>query len=172
MRGSVLLTVSYSRLRADARIAAWVKLLALTAAHPETAYEAITIGRLPEKPDDEQGRVAVARIPPLADTPAGRLGAALEELGRLVALREEGLREPLPLPSRAGAAYAQALLHGGEPRKAAEAVWTTIWGYPKEDQAPESQIVFGGALPADALLERYAPALWEPLLSREAVEER
>jgi len=176
VRGSKLLGVGYSRLRAEARMTAWVQLLALTAARPDVPYEAITIGRPAEKPrNDERVRVAVARIAPLADTPADRAAVALAELSKLVALRDEGLREPLPLPSRAGAAYAQATRQGGDGRAAADAVWTSGWAgnfyFSREDEHPESQIVFGGELPPDELLDRYAAALWEPLLSRETVTE-
>ena len=110
VRGSALLGVGYSRLRADTRMTAWVRLLALSAAHPGVPYGAITIGRTAEK---DGGRRAATRgdrpARPACDTPAGRREVALEELAKLVALRDEGLREPLPLPSRAGAAYAQAI---------------------------------------------------------------
>ena len=152
VRGSTLLGVGYSRLRADARMTAWVRLLALSAAHPAVPYGAITIGRTAEKTaEDEPLRVAIARLAPLADTPAGRRAVALEELAKLVALRDEGLREPLPLPSRAGAAYAQAIRDGVAGREAADRVWTSRWAgnfyFSREDEQPESQIVFGGSCP-------------------------
>ena len=104
IHGNVLLSVSYSRLGPRQRIAAWVRLLALTAAHPDIPYEAVTIGRGSRARHGEDDRVAVARIPPLARDPARRVvELALEELGKLAALRAEGMREPLPLPGRTAA---------------------------------------------------------------------
>ncbi|HEV8623559.1 MAG TPA: exodeoxyribonuclease V subunit gamma, partial [Acidimicrobiia bacterium] len=43
--GLLLRSVSYSRLAPKQRLAAWVRFLALTAAHPDRAVEAATIGR-------------------------------------------------------------------------------------------------------------------------------
>ena len=43
--GDVLRSISYATLGPQHRIAAWVRLVALTAAHPERPFQAITVGR-------------------------------------------------------------------------------------------------------------------------------
>ena len=41
----MLRTVTYSRVNPRHRIAAWVRLLAVQAAHPGRAFESVTVGR-------------------------------------------------------------------------------------------------------------------------------
>ena len=111
VRGGVLLGVGYSRLGPRQRIAAWVRLLALSAAHPEVPYEAVTIGRGAETTAARTRRRRDRADPSArATTRRSAGGSALEELGKLAALRAEGMREPLPLPGRTAAAYAQVAL--------------------------------------------------------------
>jgi exodeoxyribonuclease V gamma subunit len=178
-------TVTYSRLAPKHRLTAWVRLLALTAAHPERAFAAATVGRGPGR-----APVAVARIAPLAADAAGRRAAALAELAVLVDLYDRGMREPLPLPCATAAAYAEAIATGADPRAAAGRAWTTEWNYEKEDMEPEHQLVLGGVASLDDLLappprpqERWAPEettrlgslarrLWDGLLAREEIAYR
>ena len=172
VRAGVLVGVGYSRLGPRQRIAAWVRLLALTAAHPEVPYEAVTIGRGNRDRKRDDDRVAVARIPPLARDPDGRRRQALDELAKLAALRAEGMREPLPLPGLTGAEYARVALGGGDPVAAALRVWTSSYDRGGgEDAEPEHQLVFARELPPIEPLARYAVALWQPLLARELLEE-
>jgi exodeoxyribonuclease V gamma subunit len=170
LRDHVLLTVGYSRLNARHRLGAWVRLLALTAAHPDTAWEAVTLGRSPRKGHT----VALARIPPLGGNPGARRAAAVTELEALLALRAEGLCEPLPLPSLSAAAWIAARQAGEDPDAAALAEWRSGFGrdgnlIEREDAEPENVLVFGAELPL-AGIRLFAPRLWEPLLSRETVE--
>jgi exodeoxyribonuclease V gamma subunit len=180
VRGSVLLSVSYSRLDARKRIAAWVRFLALTAAHPELPIEAVTVGRAPagarqgaDEVDDADvapSGVAVARLPQLGADPPTRAASARIELERLLALRADGLREPLPLPCLSAEAYAVTALRTSEdPVAAAAQVWSSRFGYDGEDREPEHLLAFGGVLNVDAMGPR-ALELWRPLLSRETVE--
>jgi exodeoxyribonuclease V gamma subunit len=160
--GGTIRTVSYSRVRARERIKAWVRLLALSAAHAERSYDSVVIGRArSERRYDAQ--VTVARIPPVPD--------ALEQLATVIELYDHGMREPLPLPPETAAAYAQS----GE--EAAREAWTSEWGYDKEDRAPEHVRVFGGVIPFEQLIaqpgfDEYAHRLWDPLLEREQVTDR
>jgi exodeoxyribonuclease V gamma subunit len=192
VRDRVLLAVSYSRLNARHRIAAWVRLLALTAAHPEVPYEAVTIGRS----RDQDADVAIARVPPLGRGPDERRAAALTELAALAELRRRGLREPLPLPCLTAAAYATAIVRerldppGAAIRAGIE--WTSEFDRNREDREDDHLLAFGGQLALAELLAfvpaaeeagpgwaaaeptrlgRLALRLWQPLLHREQLEE-
>jgi exodeoxyribonuclease V gamma subunit len=176
--GDVLRTVSYSRVGPRHRIAAWVRLLALTAAHPGRAFEAVTVGRAARG-----GGITVARIPPLD------AGEAREQLAGVLDLFERGMLEPLPLYCATSAAWAQARRAGGDPARAAEAEWKSPWNFTKEDQEPEHTLVLGGIKTLEDLLAeppragedwtvderarlgRYARRLWDGLLERERVTE-
>ena len=65
--GDTVRAISYSRVKPRDRLRAWVRLLALSAARPERAFESVVIGRA--RADARWAGVTVARIPPLADDP-------------------------------------------------------------------------------------------------------
>ena len=139
--GDVLRNVTYSRVAAKHRLAAWVRLLALTAARPERSFSAATVGRA-----GGSARVTVARIAPLAPD------VALGHLATLVDLHERGMREPLPLYSATSAAYADAAAGGSNAVAAARKAWKSEWSFDKEDRELEHQFVLGGVLDFDELL--------------------
>jgi len=151
--GTVLRTVTYSRLSARHRLAVWVRLLALSAAYPERPFEAVTVGRARSGAPDG-ARITVARIRPLG---AERAQVALE---RLVDLWDRGMREPLPMACLTSAAYAAARQAGEDAEKAARGAWESGWAFPREDAEPEHQLVFGGVLTLAQLMEA-APAQGE-----------
>jgi exodeoxyribonuclease V gamma subunit len=171
--GDVLLAVTYSKLAARQRLAAWVRLLALTVARPERGFSAATVGRA-----SGDACVAIARIPPL-----GR-DEALDHLAALLDLYDRGMREPLPLYCSTSAAYAVAFAAGGDPVAAARAEWSGSRFSPENDEA-EHQLVLGGVHSLDDLLTeppragedweiteptrlgRLAVRLWSGLLARE-----
>jgi exodeoxyribonuclease V gamma subunit len=168
IHGHLMLDVSYSRLGPRQRLAAWVRLLALSAAHPEVAFEAVTIGR-----GGGQDPVQIRRLPQLGGSPQVRRETALAELGRLAELRAAGLRSPLPLPCAAANAYAEAALQtGDDPVAAAMRKWRSGWYndrfIPGEQQDPEHRLALGDELDLRRLAE-LATAIWQPLLSRETV---
>jgi exodeoxyribonuclease V gamma subunit len=181
----LLLSTTYSRLSAKHRLAAWVSLLAVTAAHPERPFAAATVGR-----GQRSGSVMIAQIPPLADDPQSRREIAHTQLAALVNLCDRGMREPLPLYCLTSAAYAEAAARGGDPLAAGRGAWTSKWNFPREDQDLEHQLVLGGVLAFDQLLSaapradeagpewdaaettrlgRYARRVWSALLAREVV---
>jgi exodeoxyribonuclease V gamma subunit len=180
----LLRTVTYSRVAPKHRMASWVRLLALTAAYPERAFSAATIGRV------GKGGVTVVRIAPLAEDAEGRRQAALRQLATLIDLHDRGMREPLPLYCATSAAYAEAVVEGSDPVAAASGAWTSDYNFGKEDRELEHQLVLGGELAFGELLEqapradesgegweaaettrlgRLARRMWDELLEREQV---
>ena len=188
----VLRTVTFSRVNPRHRLAAWVRLLALTAARPERAWSAATLGRV-RLGGGDHATITEARIAPLAAEPEARRALAVEHLGILVDLHDRGLREPPPLTSEASAAYAAAARAGRSPRRPAASAWESTWSRKREDAQPEHVLVHGGQIPFSALLAdppragergpgwdetdptrfgRWARRLWIPLLEREQVQDR
>jgi exodeoxyribonuclease V gamma subunit len=187
----IVTAVTYSRIAPRRRLAAWVYLLALTAADPETACEAVTVGRL--RANGRDGcEVTLARLR-LPDDPEMRRREACEELAVLTDLFDRGMREPLPLYCETSAAYAAAVAAGRDGRSAADRAWKSTWNRPREDSDPEHRLVLGGVCAvADLLAEppradeqgegwasdelsrlgRYARRLWDGLLAQEELTDR
>jgi exodeoxyribonuclease V gamma subunit len=165
--GDLVLTVAYSRLGPRARLAAWVRWLALVASHPERPWRAVTIGR---------GRGAGAALACLDPLPEGSALAevrALARLATLVELYDEGMRGPLPLALRSSAAYAEAARVGQDAVKAARSKWDSGFSYDGEDREAEHALVFGGAIEIESNeFHRCALALWSGLLEVERSEQR
>jgi len=197
VRGTMLMSATYSRLSPRHRLASWVRLLALSAAHPQERFEAVAIGRGEAESDLE---VCIARVPMLAADPRARQRLALTLLTDLVDLRARGLREPLPLPCDTAAVYARAVIGGVDEDDAldrAQKRWKTQRAAPGqlahrgECEDPEHLLAFGEEHPFAALLAvtphadesgegwaaqpqsrfgRLARRLWDPLLERERLE--
>jgi exodeoxyribonuclease V gamma subunit len=101
----------------------------------------------------------------------------LERLAELVELFDAGLCEPLPIACKTSAAFAHALRSGGDAVKAATREWKTEWSFPREDEEPEHELVFGECLTFEQLLsetafDAYARRLWDPVLEWEQAEHR
>ncbi len=189
---NLVATIIYSRVGPKHRLAAWVRFLALTAARPDAAFEAATIGR--RRADGPRGsNVTVARIAAFEGDPTARQALALHHLARLVDLHDRGMGEPLPLYCAASAAHAGARAAGRDPEAPARKVWLSEWDFPREDKDAEHLLVLGGQRPFDDLLHepprpheqgdgwaddepsrfgRYARRLWDPLLACEKLVDR
>jgi exodeoxyribonuclease V gamma subunit len=153
--GDVLRTVTFSRVGPRHRIAAWVQLLALAAAHPGRSFSALTVGR------DSGDGIAVVEIPEV------EAGDARAHLGVLVDLYARGMREPPPLACRTSEAYARAGGSGLDPIATAQREWESDFKIDHEDREPEHRLVHGGVIAFADLLEPPARAdergpWWDP----------
>jgi exodeoxyribonuclease V gamma subunit len=178
LRGSTIFAVSYSKLAAKHRLAAWVRYLAVCASGEVDAVRAVTLGRNSSK----QGGV---RCSILASVTPGDAARVLE---LLVSIRDSGLCEPLPMALATSAEYAFGR-HGGQSRSEALDEAGRRWA--KDEFAPEQKdrehvLVYGPGAPLTVLTEA-APApeerfadettrfgalarlVWEPLLTVESM---
>ncbi|NMO91990.1 exodeoxyribonuclease V subunit gamma [Actinomycetospora sp. TBRC 11914] len=137
VRGTTLASVSFARLAAKHRAAAWVQVLALAVAYPDQPWSATTIGKGGR--EEPTAAAVIPRIDP------ERARAALTDL---VALRAEGLREPLPLFAKASERYV-----ADRPRRttrqafdAARRSWSADWG---DGRDPAHVLVWGRDRPLD-----------------------
>jgi exodeoxyribonuclease V gamma subunit len=159
VHGTLLRSVTYSRVNPRHRLVTWVRFLALTAAHPDREFEAATVGRAVFG-GPRGATVTIVRLPRMAPE------VALEHLASLAALFDDGMCEPLPLACKTSAAYAA----GGQAAKE----WESDYRFTREDQELEHQLVFGGVLSFDELVardgfDRRARQLWDGPLGWEQV---
>ncbi len=171
--GNNAVSVSFSRLGAKHRLAAWINALALAAGLPDENWTVHTIGK-------HRSGGQVQLIAPLAQH------QAQQWLRDLVALYDAGQCEPLPLPVKTSLAWAEEFRRvragsDGDPDLRALAEWETPRfndsGFPQEDADPWHVRAFGEhadytLLAATARadeegphrLGHYAWRLWSPLL--------
>lgn len=172
VHGSVLVRTIFSRLAAKHRLAAWVNLLALSAADAG-AWSAVTLGRA--KFGNRLQRSQLDR----PEDPTAALQA-------LVDLRDRGLRSPVPLPTASAGEYA-ARRHRGDDHElaldAAEKVFDNQFGGEGQDlyakylyDADFAAITNAQAGPDEAAWDQVscrfgalATRLWTPLLDVEKV---
>lgn len=100
VRGNRIVRVSYSRLGPRLRLAAWLDLLTLTAARPEVAWTAEVYG---------SGGKAGPQRSVLGPVDPENAQAFLAEL---LDVYERGMVEPIPLPLKTGATWAETM--GGD----------------------------------------------------------
>ncbi len=175
-----IVRVEFSRLSGKHRLRAWAQLLALSVAHPDTDWTALTVGR------DRSEGVAMSRLGPVnADT-------ARQHLAELVQLRTQGLCAPLPLAVKTSAEYAAKRVNTTAAN--ATALAAKEWAsdrYEAEQADPAHRLVWGDPAPFEVLLAEKAAdneqpvgwlsdephrfgalarRLWEPLRAAEKLE--
>ena len=173
VRGGRIVRVNYSKLSPKHRLAAWVDLLALAAAHPDRAWTAATYGW--SKRYGKEGPAWSILHVDAADAP--------DRLHALVDVLDRGLREPLPLFARTSPAWGIAVRNGKDAEYAAQSAWRGSDAYPGERSDPAHVKVFGRDAELDRLVGvphadedwsdeptrfgRYARRVWDPLLAVE-----
>jgi len=159
--GHKVIRATYSNLGPKHRLTSWITALALAAqGAPHTSH---VVAR-----HREYGR----RKRVLLSHGGIAREEALELLDRLVDLRDRGLCEPIPLPLKTSAAWAQRYLRDGDQvdattRAAGEWVSDRNRGFRKEQEDPSHAFVYGGG---DVPLERIlgTPAddeCWDPQIT-------
>lgn len=181
VHGDRLVAVSYARLGGRQRLRTWIRLLALAASDDDRPWVAYAFGR-PTNPRSRKTWQG-SRLGPLDHT-------AVDLLRDLVALRDRGLTEPLPLPVKASAVYAEERRSRADPADAqfrAGQTWTGQrgpgGGFDGECADPEHARVHGPGAPLPGTGEAPRPGeehpgettrfgalamrVWSPLLENE-----
>ncbi len=166
LHGSTLIDVTYSGFGPRLRLESWVRYLALVVTLGDPALRTLSVGKY----SGGARRQVVHGIDP------AEAAGVLEDL---VALRDAGLRSPLPLPCKTSAAYAERRYDARSVDEAVDAA-AQRWHdgqYPGECSDAAHQLVLGGVVPLAGLLafdpsgrpelrfEQLAVRLWTPLLS-------
>ncbi|MBX9245520.1 exodeoxyribonuclease V subunit gamma [Actinotalea ferrariae] len=177
VRGELVVRCVFSKLAAKHRLRAWIQLLALAADGPGRPRGAVTIGR------GKSSRPSAALSLLTAPEPE----EARRLLDQLVALRDQALREPLPMPVATTCAYARTRAGGDGEVEALDSA-RKEWKDSFESQDAQHVLVWGeGATLADlqgepsreeqqwwpedgTRLGVLARRLWEPLLEQERTE--
>ena len=167
--GDTLARVTYSKLAAKHRLTAWVQLLALAAAQPDRPWQAETIGKGRSRTPTAWRSQIVAPVD------------ARARLDELIALRDNGLRSPVPIATTATAAYAERRANGDAVESAldsADSEWDGKFGDNKDKYVA---YLYGEAAPLTVLTAtptagtegtrfgEHARMLWAPLLAAETV---
>lgn len=153
--GERLVSVTYSKLDGRHLLQPWIPLLALFAHEPAREWKAISIGR------------ARRGTTPRIESMGRPTEHARELLADLVAMYDQGRREPLPLPVKTSYAWAEAVHGHGDPEQRAGFKWRSGM-YPGEEDEPAYQLAFGKNTWLKHLVDRgldeYSGRLWLPML--------
>ncbi|MFC3244594.1 hypothetical protein ACFOJ6_22710 [Gordonia humi] len=141
-----LVPVSYSRLGAKHRLAAWIRLLAMAAGGSSPVTEAVVVGSAGGyRPSARMSRLA----PP---------GDAADILATLIAIRDAGLTAPIGLTLDAAESAAREFVRGGNDR---QAMRRAGWAYQKSygDKNRYAGLVFHGDPEAAVTFEELCVAV-------------
>jgi exodeoxyribonuclease V gamma subunit len=180
--GTVVRSVTYSKVKAKYRAEAWVRALVLACSRPEDGLDVVSIARS----DRYNRKTAVSTIAAIDPDVARR------HLHELVALYDRGMCEPLPIACATSAAYAEAVRDDEDAAEAAAKAWVgDRFGGDRDDD--EHVLVYGGRVDFDVLYAappcddedgagwttgersrfgRYALRFWNGLLEHEKLEHR
>ncbi len=180
--GDALGLVTYSSLKAKQRIAAYTRLVALTAGRPDVAWRAVLIARVSGSGNNKP--VEVCQLAPLAEDTEGRAAAADAALRRLVDLYDRGAREPVPLYGDTSRDIAVGARGTRGPWGASRTWESGTSPFPKDDRDPCHVAVLGRVTTFDELMDApfdpdevgsdweaceqravaWAKRLWDPVL--------
>ncbi|MGJ0121079.1 exodeoxyribonuclease V subunit gamma [Williamsia sp. MIQD14] len=152
----------YSRLGSKHRLQNWIALLAVAASRPGPV-EAVAIGRA-----GRGSRLARSTVQAPTDPVAA--------LGALIALRDNGLSQPLPLPASAAAVYADRRHGGSDHDDGIEAARKDFGDRFGDVHDRHLRLVFADGF--DEILAttepvgfaRAAATIWRPLLTAERID--
>jgi exodeoxyribonuclease V gamma subunit len=186
LHGEVLGHATYSSLKAKDRVAAYARLVALTAMHPEVPWRAVLVGRV--SGSQAKKKVEVCQLDPLGADPEARADEARKALERLIDLHDRGMTQPAPLYGQTSEEIVRQVRLGKGPWGASKC-WETSWSRygGKEDIDPCHVAVLGRVLTFDELMEAppapdeqgdgwvecrervvaWAHRLWDPILDLE-----
>ncbi|WP_338403833.1 exodeoxyribonuclease V subunit gamma [Cellulosimicrobium arenosum] len=172
VHGRRVVRTEYSRLGPKHRLRAWAQVLALAVSAPGQSWDAVTVGR-----SSHGASVAWSTLVPPDTATAGTL------LADLVALRDEGAREPLPLLPEVSLKYAEERRASDARDAVMRASWSWNKGFERKDpyvvlawgRDPQLSDVAGQSTPADldrlpddpSRLGAVARRVWDPLLANE-----
>ncbi len=164
VHGTQVVSLSYSRLGAKQRLDSWVDVLALTATDPDRNWTGHAVAKAKAGPQR-------ALVGPLDHRAHGWLAD-------LVALHDEGMRRPLPLPVKTALAWArrppQAAARHGRRTRRRRRLGVDHRSLPpprhrRRGRRPLHRRVFGPGAPVEVLLAagmgELALRVWEPLLT-------
>jgi exodeoxyribonuclease V gamma subunit len=165
----VVSDVTPSRGKANRRLALYARVVFLTALDPERPWRGILVGK-----GETKGDVLAVKVGPLGESAAERSSQAIARLADLVALHEQGMRQPLPIFTETSFAWQSA--QPDAEFKAASKKWdgNSYFGIPGERDDDANLMLFPdlrtvGDLAASEF-PHYADRLWTPILdvSRES----
>jgi len=142
VHGDRIVSVGYSKLGPKPQLAAWISLIALSAAHPGRSWTAIAVGR------GDPGSPRSANLGPVDGK------RAKEILRQLVDLYDRGMRTPLPLPLKTSVNFAdgrRSTNSDDEAIRRANQAWTS-GKFPGEDADQSHILIWGSGAPLGKLL--------------------
>jgi exodeoxyribonuclease V gamma subunit len=155
-------TVTPSRLKGKQRIAAYIRLVFLSALDPSRPWTATIVGK-----NDYGSSLAVVTMGPVGVTESERARIARERLEDLLRLYREGMAAPIPLFCETS--YTWATANDRQRTEKASGKWMPGWyNYDPERDQPAHRLLFPTLDTFEAVLETdfaaLAADLWRPIL--------